>query len=294
MEKKMVESIYIVLLHYQVLEETEECINSILEYNHENVNIVVVDNASPNHSGVSLQKKYDTHPLIHILHCEENLGFAKGNNVGYKFAKGQGADFIIQANNDTYFKDPDFIKKALQIFKKEHYGVLGPNVISTDDQIHQNPAHSFILTAKNIKRQLLKAYMGCILSKVGIDIIVKKAVQQIRPIDQKYYSRSTVITANDNLLLHGSCWIFSPLYIRAFDGMYDGTFMYYEEDILKYLCLRKKLKLLYSPELYIYHRRKSATTAATGSGRKKRHFFYLQSIKSLSTFLDLYKQGGSV
>lgn len=89
-------------MHYQALNETLVCVNSILKL-YKDVNIVIVDNSSPNNSGNKIKNLFLDCSNIKVIINDENKGFARGNNVGYKYAKEHGADFIIQVNNDTIF-----------------------------------------------------------------------------------------------------------------------------------------------------------------------------------------------
>ena len=117
MENKIV----FLILHYITLEDTKKCVSSILERypNNENIEIVIVDNNSNNNSGKELVKLYNDNNRIHIILLDKNLGFARGNNEGFKYAKEKlKADFIIMINNDTYLIQNDFCKIIEEEYKK--------------------------------------------------------------------------------------------------------------------------------------------------------------------------------
>ena len=75
-----------VILHYQSLEETDVCVRNILKKLPNRGKIFVVDNGSPNGSGEALQEKYRDAPDVTIILTGKNLGFARGNNVGFREA----------------------------------------------------------------------------------------------------------------------------------------------------------------------------------------------------------------
>lgn len=79
----------VVILHYCEEQLTETCINSVYENVSidDDVHIVVGDNASQNDSYIYLKERYRECKNIYFLHNDENYGFAKGNNVGFFFAK---------------------------------------------------------------------------------------------------------------------------------------------------------------------------------------------------------------
>ena len=80
-----------VILHYLAFEATVECVESICHCLGQNnlFEIVIVDNGSPNKTGKLLETKYKEHSNIHVLLLDNNIGFAKGNNRGFQFAKKQ-------------------------------------------------------------------------------------------------------------------------------------------------------------------------------------------------------------
>ena len=97
--------IYFVVLHYQNIDDTINCLNSIKKMkkiDDINIKIVLIDNKSPNNSGKVLKKMYENDPIIHTILLDENLGFSKANNIGYKYAKENKPDMIIVNNNDVF------------------------------------------------------------------------------------------------------------------------------------------------------------------------------------------------
>jgi len=56
--------------------------------------------------------------LINILN-RDNLGFAKGNNVGIKFALSCGFGYVMLLNNDTVIAQKDFLWKMVNFMQKE-------------------------------------------------------------------------------------------------------------------------------------------------------------------------------
>ena len=66
-------SLGFVVLHYIAIEDTIECINSIINHiDTDNYEIVVVDNASPNNTGNDLLKKYKNHEKVSVILNNKN------------------------------------------------------------------------------------------------------------------------------------------------------------------------------------------------------------------------------
>lgn len=87
----------VILVNYNALEVTEECIDSIKQSDIP-VDIIVIDNASMKNEAGELQSKY---PDIQCIRSEENLGFAGGNNIGIRLALEHNNTHIALINNDT-------------------------------------------------------------------------------------------------------------------------------------------------------------------------------------------------
>lgn len=87
----------IITVNYNGLKDTCALIDSI-PFN-EDMEVIVVDNGSKEDEASILQERY---PYIKAIRSDKNLGFAGGNNLGIKTARGK---YLYLINNDTIFKD---------------------------------------------------------------------------------------------------------------------------------------------------------------------------------------------
>lgn len=85
----------IVIVSWNGLRWLPECFGTLYKQNYKNFEIIFVDNASNDGSVFWVKKHYSK---TQILVNKKNLGFAEGNNVGYRKARG---DYILFLNNDT-------------------------------------------------------------------------------------------------------------------------------------------------------------------------------------------------
>ena len=92
MEKPLVS---IITISYDHPEVTCALLESLRHITYPNIEIIVVDNASPKDDPAIIKQSY---PEIIFIQSEKNLGFAGGNNIGIKHAKGK---YILLLNNDT-------------------------------------------------------------------------------------------------------------------------------------------------------------------------------------------------
>lgn len=278
-----------VILHYLTYDDTVECIDSILNnIQYPDYDIVVVDNASANDSLQKLEKKYGNQEKVYFVKNKSNLGFAKGNNVGYQFAKNElKSDFIILINNDTIIKQRDFLTVILEKYKESKFDILGPDIVSTQDGLHQNPNRNRGFTEEEVKREMNKLRTKLMLNYIGLEDVFLKLYRTVRKNPTPVAANNNWEVEQENVLLHGSCLIFSPGYVRKYNGLYSNTFLYMEEDILYYIAQKENLKILYTPAVRIYHKEDSSTNAVYQKETKKRRFVYKHVIASSKEFLRL-------
>ena len=152
--------IAVIILHYENLQDTLECINSLNTQDEKNFDIVVVDNGSKNGKTESVEHLFSDNERIHFLYSKTNLGFAKGNNLGFCYAKEElHSDIIVLANNDLIFSQPDFITKVQKAYIEEGYDVAGPRIISLVDGMNQNPVARMFYSKRDVLKRYLKSSM---------------------------------------------------------------------------------------------------------------------------------------
>ena len=281
-----------VVLHYKTLQDTIECVDSILySVKYENYYIVIVDNGSNDNSGVILKKRYENNSNVVVLINEINLGFAKGNNIGFNYAKYLlKSDFIALLNNDTYIKQPEFISLIIAKYDKFKFDVIGPDVISPIDNSHQNPRRLTLKNKNRLKKLILHHQLLLVLNYFLIDFLMEKIKKFFLP--KAFLSNDNPQYLNHfqeqvNVKLSGCCLIFSPNFISSYDGLFEKTFLYSEEEILYYICKRDDKKTFYFPDAKIFHKEDSTVNYLYKSSLIKRRFYYKNFIKSGKVFVEL-------
>ena len=86
----------IITVNYNGLKDTCALIDSIT-FN-DDMEVIVVDNGSTEDEAALISQLY---PPVKTIRGDKNLGFAGGNNLGIKAAKGK---YLLLINNDTIFK----------------------------------------------------------------------------------------------------------------------------------------------------------------------------------------------
>jgi hypothetical protein len=114
----------IIILNWNGLKDTAECLESLKKNTYPNYEIIIVDNGSKNDQGAVLEEKYKGY--IKVIKNKDNLGFAGGNNVGIKHAIDAGSEFILVLNNDVIV-EKDFLRFLVEdLMKDKTAGIAGP------------------------------------------------------------------------------------------------------------------------------------------------------------------------
>ena len=273
------------ILHYNNIELTTKAVNSIrsldkavgqgdLELENE-TDIVIVDNGSPNNSGIVIKQLYENTPGIHVILTGENGGFAKGNNAGFKYIKEKlcsppkgAVDFVIDLNNDITFPQKDFLKRLTEVYEKSEpkFHVAGPDVYTPHIRSHISPLYKCVrgrneakaaievlekineqfrhgVSFKNYTRYLQEKYQGTWLLK---------AYNRLRK--HEYDGACAHNEVLYNCVLNGACLIFDKRFIEENDILFEEkTFLYVEEDFLTKRMLNAGKVTRYSPELIVDH-----------------------------------------
>lgn len=113
----------IISVNYNHSHVTDAMLDSIALHNmYAPIEIIVVDNGSKENPVPAWQQKY---PHVTFIRSEENLGFAGGNNLGTRYAKG---DFLFFVNNDTEFT-PGLVETLVDTLKKHpECGIVSPKI----------------------------------------------------------------------------------------------------------------------------------------------------------------------
>ena len=201
-----------VILHYNALPDTIECIDSIKKCVGADCGIVVVDNKSPNGTGVELDAKYRDDAQVTVILNPENEGFARGNNVGFRYAKEhQNPDFIVMLNNDTMILQDDFAERVEKEYEQSHFAVLGPVIKTPHKPYSSNPGPSKLPSENWYKKYVRKVSFKLFLNRIfGLDAAYEWLLRKLLGQKDKKFDESLLERRAENVLLHGSFLIFSP------------------------------------------------------------------------------------
>ena len=181
----------IITVNYNKLSVTREFLLSIQQITYPHYEIIVVDNASSEAGFEKLEKEFST---VLFIKNPLNAGFAGGNNIGIKLAKG---DFLLFLNNDTEVKK-EFLEPLIACFlSDERIGMVSskikyfdaPDVIQYAGGIAINPVTGRGKFVGN-KLKDSSAYTGAKPTELihGAAMMVsRKLLDTIGPMDENYF-----------------------------------------------------------------------------------------------------------
>ena len=214
----------IITINYNGLEDTCALIESI-PFN-ENVEVIVVDNASKNHEAEQLSQRY---PQIKIIKSERNLGFAGGNNLGIQTAQGR---YMFLINNDTVLKDFNIQALIDRLESSSNIGIVCPKIRFAWGN---NPIQ-------------FAGYSR--LSRIS----VRNHAIGFNEDDYGQYN-----TAHQTPYAHGAAMLIKREAMDKVGLMPECYFLYYEELDWSMMFTKAGYQIWYEPKCSIYHKESQTT-----------------------------------
>lgn len=269
-----------VILHYKNTTVTKRCINSILKL-YCGSKIIVVDNASCDGTGEHLEKQYRECTDVHVIKLTKTNGFSYGNNIGCSYAVSAfSPEFLVVCNSDTYFIDPNMLKKISKLYLETRFAVMGPDIMIKEKNEHQSPFRSKYMTIVETQREIgyyrKRRFLYSNIQRLHLEksyhFIVNNVIYRfgVKLIDEHrirlQHIKMKCSIQQKNVCLYGACLIFSDLYIKKFKNIfYPETHFYCEEDILLAKCISNGFLVLYDPSIKVLHTGKASTYLGVSS-----------------------------
>jgi len=115
----------IIVLSWNALEKTLNCLESILRTDYPNFEIILVDNGSNPETIKKLKEVYKNHDKIKLILNGKNFGSAEGRNIGFKHSS-ENSKYIAFFDNDTIIPK-EYISQLVEVMENndEIMGVNG-------------------------------------------------------------------------------------------------------------------------------------------------------------------------
>jgi hypothetical protein len=184
--------VFIIILNWNGLKDTLECLESVYKLDYQNFEVIVVDNGSTDNSVAVIRENY---PEVIMIENKENLGYTGGNNIGMRYASNNGADYVWLLNNDTVVM-PDTLSKLIDTAESDpEIGLISPIIYYYDEPEKIQYCGSYMdwENYTDITLQHLEALMNITSSHTfylwGTALLIKRSViEKIGYLDQKYFA----------------------------------------------------------------------------------------------------------
>ena len=188
--------------------------------------VIVVDNASKEDEVCIISERY---PQVKVIRSEKNLGFAGGNNLGIKEAKG---DYILLINNDTYFKDFNIDNLINRLESSDKIGIVCPK---------------------------LRFSWGCCPIQYTGYTPLSNITLRNRAIGFGEEDNGQYEEAHPTPYAHGAAMLIKREAIKKVGLMPECFFLYYEEIDWSMMFTRAGYEIWYDPSCTVYHKESQTT-----------------------------------
>lgn len=128
----------VIIVNWNTREHLRECLRSIDAHRTtEPLEVIVVDNASSDGSAAMVASEF---PWVRLEASSQNLGYAKGNNLGFAVAKGE---WLLTLNADTKFFDDSLQIAVDRLAAMPKAAVLAGTLLDEDAKTIQRSVRSF-------------------------------------------------------------------------------------------------------------------------------------------------------
>ena len=188
--------------------------------------VIVVDNASKEDEASIIAERYSQ---VKVIRSPRNIGFAGGNNLGIKEAKGE---YILLINNDTYFKEFNIDSLIKRLESSYKIAIVCPKLRFAWGN---NPIQFAGYTPLS-------------------PITVRNQAIGFGEKDNGQYE-----TAHPTPYAHGAAMLIKREAIQKVGLMPECFFLYYEELDWSMMFTRTGYEIWYDPACTIYHKESQAT-----------------------------------
>lgn len=151
MQENKKNSLPIIILNWNGIDDTIECIGSVLNTANIAFHIWLIDNNSDNLEGDKLTTLYKDNPKITVLKFESNFGFAKAHiKIWDDVLSKSATKYIALLNNDTVV-DPMWLINLVEFAKENRSDIVASKMINYYNRaIMDNAGHRMLTTGEII------------------------------------------------------------------------------------------------------------------------------------------------
>lgn len=227
----------VILVEYNSLPHTKECIDSIFRNKEIEITVILVDNSDEEDPEMqSLVRQND----IIYLKTDRNIGFGQANNKGISYALAKtNPDYVLLLNNDTVIQ-PDTLQKLIKPFQEQE----GLGIATSRIVYYHEPDKIWYGGAQ------LSRFLGWPL----IEDLNKNSD----------YNKSS--QSRDVEFISGCVMMFSKESLEKIKGFDEDFFMYVEDLELSIRALEMGYRLWYTADTTVLHKVQASKNSGEAVG----------------------------
>jgi len=191
----------VIIVTWNAKRYVEECLCSLRENVEVPIEIIVVDNASFDGTAELVRDRF---PEACLIEATENLGFAKGNNLGIAHSRGK---YLFLVNSDVKVP-PGCVSKLICCMEANpSVGMLGPQMLGPDGKVRRSIMRRPVLWSLFCRALALDSIFrgrrwtgGFLMSDFGHDrtcdvevlngwfwVVRREALEQVGLLDDRFF-----------------------------------------------------------------------------------------------------------
>ena len=234
----------VIILNYNGLKNLnailEDCVKSALNTDYPNFEVLFVDNASTDGSVKFIKEKFGQDARLRIIQNTKNWGFAEGNNIGIRNAKGE---YIALLNSDTKV-DPQWLKELVKTVQIPNIGAAQSKLLRMNSPDELDCAGGFL------------DYYGYHYERGR-----GEKSNKYNTVDEIFYAKGAGALIKKEVLNK--------------TGLFDSeTFLYFDETDLCWRIWLSGYKVVFVPSSIVYH---APSLTASKLQNATRAYFYTRN-----------------
>ncbi|HKM92313.1 MAG TPA: glycosyltransferase family 2 protein [Prolixibacteraceae bacterium] len=121
-------TIAVVILNWNGLADTIECVESVLKQSFTNYKIFLVDNASSSYEFDALSQRFGQYSNFEMMRNSTNIGFGIAHNLVFEKLITHGYKTVALINNDAVAQN-DWLEKSLQVLEAENADIVACKMV---------------------------------------------------------------------------------------------------------------------------------------------------------------------
>lgn len=131
-DSRVCPSVSLVVVNFNGKELLRQCLQSLLDTDYPNFEVVVVDNASTDGSLEDAERVFGSDSRVRFVRNIENMGHAEGCNIGARVTEGR---YIVFLDSDTEFRAEDWLWELVHVMEgNECVGLAQAKLVLAEDE----------------------------------------------------------------------------------------------------------------------------------------------------------------